>query len=237
MIQIAIVEDEKDCQDQMKDFIKRYEKTCDQTFEITVFNDGMDITEHYESTWDIIFMDIKMKHLDGMSTAMHIRKYDPAVIIIFITNMAKFAIKGYEVDALDFVLKPLEYEKFKAKMLKALNMLKKISEHKYLLLPIDDRKERVSTDQILYIEVKNHNLYFVTENDTYIMRNSLKKIEQELAGYHFARCSNSYLVNVKNVTGIEKDLVQLGQHKIPISRSSKKNFLQVLSNYLVGGYR
>lgn len=237
MIRIAIVEDERDCQLSLAEYLGRFGNENDKKFDIVLFDDGMDITENYESRWDIIFMDIKMKHMDGMTAARKIREYDQAVIIIFITTMAKFAIKGYEVDALDFVLKPLKYPQFVDKMKKALSSLSRISEHKYLLLPIEDRKERVSTEQILFIEVKSHNLYIVTEQGTYTMRYSISKLEKELTGYHFIRCNNSYLINLKNVTGVEKDIVMINENRIPISRTRKKQFLESLSNYLVGGYR
>ena len=112
MIRIAVVEDEKESQEQLVSYISRYEKESEKKFEVTVFSDGMDIVENYDPVWDIIFMDIRMKHLDGMQAAEKIRKYDPAVVLIFITTMAQYAIRGYEVDALDFVLKPVAYAQF-----------------------------------------------------------------------------------------------------------------------------
>ncbi len=236
MIRIAIVEDDIESQQLLIEYLAQYEKETTTQFEISVYQDGMEITDTQTSRWDIIFMDIKMKHMDGMTAAKKIRQYDSVVIIIFITSMAKFAIKGYEVDALDFVLKPIKYQQFFAKMVKALNLLKKITEHKYLFLPVGEKKERVSTDQILFIEVKTHNLYIVTDTITYCMRYSMSKLEKELENFHFVRCNNSYLVNLKNVTGIEKEYVLIGNHQIPISRTKKKQFLEALSCFLVGGY-
>lgn len=235
MIRIAVVEDEKTYQDKLKEYIKRFEGECGQSFQITFFKDGLDIVDDYKPIWDIILMDIKMKHMDGMETAEKIRRYDPAVLIIFITTMAQYAIKGYEVDALDFVLKPITYSQFSQKMQKALAMLKK-GEDKFLLLPQEDRKERVSTNEILFIEVRNHYLHVVTGRTTYVMRYSMQEIEKELQDYHFVRCNNSYLVNLKNVTGVQKDSVLVGTHELPISRPKKKLFLKALSDYLGAGY-
>lgn len=235
MIRIAVVEDEKSYQDKLKEYIGRFETECGQPFQITFFRDGLDIVDDYRPIWDIILMDIKMKHMDGMETAGKIRRYDPAVLIIFITTMAQYAIKGYEVDALDFVLKPITYSQFSQKMQKALAMLKK-GEDKFLLLPQEDRKERVSTNEILFIEVRNHYLHVVTGGTTYVMRYSMQEIEKELQDYHFVRCNNSYLVNLKNVTGVQKDSVLVGTHELPISRPKKKLFLKALSDYLGAGY-
>lgn len=235
MIQIAVVEDEKDFQSQLEKYIKRFGDEHSQSFQITIFRDGMDIVENYNSVWDIIFMDIKMKHMDGMKTAGIIRGYDPAVIIIFVTTLAQYAIKGYEVDALDFILKPLSYEHFSMKMQKAMSMIKK-REEKYMLLPVEDRKERISTNDILFMEVKNHNLHVVTKNQTYVVRCPLLKMENELEQHHFVRCNNSYLVNLKNVTGVNKDTVIVENYELPISRPKKKQFLKELSDYLGAGY-
>lgn len=235
MIRIAIVEDEKEYQEKLKEYISRFETECGQSFQTTFFKDGLDIVDEYKPVWDIILMDIKMRHMDGMEAAGKIRQYDPAVLIIFITTMAQYAIKGYEVDALDFVLKPITYGQFSLKMQKALAMLKK-TEEKYLLLPIEDRKERVSTNEILFIEVKNHNLHIVTRRTTYVMRYSMQEMEKELKDAHFTRCNNSYLVNLKNVTGVQKETVIVDSYELPISRPKKKQFLKELSDYLGAGY-
>lgn len=236
MIRIAVVEDEKDCQEQLGRYIKQYGKETGQLFDVTVFSDGLDIVENYNPIWDIIFMDIRMKHMDGMKAAGKIREYDPAVIIIFITTMGQYAIKGYEVDALDFVLKPVSYAQFSMKMRKAAALIRK-TEEKYLLLPVEDRKERVSTRDILFLEVQNHNLQVVTRNKIYVMRHSMQAAEKDLADCHFVRCNNSYLVNLANVTGVNKDTVTVEKYELPISRPRKKQFLKALSDYLGAGYR
>lgn len=236
MVRIAVVEDEKESQEQLVSYVSRYEKEAEQKFEVTVFSDGMDIVENYHPVWDIIFMDIRMKHLDGMKAAEKIRRYDPAVILIFITTMAQYAIKGYEVDALDFVLKPVTYAQFSMKLTKALSVVKK-REEKYLFLPVEDRKERVALSEILFIEVRNHNLHVVTKKQTYIMRLSMQVMERELTPYHFVRCNNCYLVNLANVTGVNRDSVLIGTFDLPISRPKKKQFLQALSDYIGAGYK
>ena len=97
-------------------------------------------------------MDIEMPHMDGMEAARRIRAVDPAVVIVFITNMARYAVKGYEVDALDFVLKPVTYPQFAMKMKKAAAIAAG-RERRYLLLPKDGVEQRVSTDDILFVEV------------------------------------------------------------------------------------
>lgn len=237
MIRVGIVEDDKTCQEQLKEYLQLYGKEKKYDFHITMFEDGIDLVEDYHPCWDIIFMDIRMKYMNGMDSAREIRKYDQNVIIIFITTMAKFAIKGYEVDALDFILKPVKYTQFSIKMNKAINYIEKHKNKKNLLLPIEEKKEIVSINEILFIEVKNHDLHFVTRNKIYVMRCSMREIEKELELYHFIRCNQCYLVNLKNVTAVQKDIVLLGEYKLPISRSRKKQFLKELSDYIGKGYK
>lgn len=92
---VAIVEDDRDCAGRLEACARRYFEENGLDAEIVVFPDGMDIAEDYRPVWDIILMDIEMPHLDGMSAARRIRTVDPAAVIIFITNMARYAIKGY----------------------------------------------------------------------------------------------------------------------------------------------
>ena len=106
MKHIAVVEDDSSASQQIQNYLSLYQKENEQEFSVTVFADGLSILEDYHPIWDIILMDIEMPLMDGMTAAKCIRELDQSVIIIFITNMAKYAIKGYEVGALDFVLSP-----------------------------------------------------------------------------------------------------------------------------------
>ena len=125
MVRIAIVEDEKEYQDILLSYIERYQTEYFADLTTTVYADGMDLVDEYHGGYDILLMDIKMKHLDGMKAARKIRSIDQAVVIIFITTMAQYAVAGYEVDALDFVLKPVDYARFEPKLTKAIGLVEK----------------------------------------------------------------------------------------------------------------
>ena len=125
MINIAIVEDEAMYAKQLQEFLHQYEKENGEVFNITVYSDGDQIVHKYKSQFDIILMDVEMKFMDGMSAAEEIRKVDTEVVIIFITNMAQYAIRGYAVDALDYVLKPVNYYQFCTKLSRAIQRVQR----------------------------------------------------------------------------------------------------------------
>lgn len=236
MLRIAIVEDDEDCARQLRSFVERYCLETGLEAQVTLFPDGLDIAEDYRPVWDVILMDIEMPQLDGLSAARRIRALDPAVVLIFITNMARFAIKGYEVDALDFVLKPVKYPQFALKLKKAVGIVARRM-RRYILLTIDGVGQRVAADEITYIEVVNHQLRIHTLGPTYAVRGSLQDMEAQLTGLPFVRCSHSYLVNLANVTGFRKGSLLVPGQEIPISRPKQKEVLQLLSDYMGGGLR
>ena len=104
MIRIAIVEDEDSYVQVLTGYLKQYETEHSLSFQISVFHDGLDIVSEYKADYDIILLDIQMKHLDGMKTAEKIRELDEDVSFIFITSTIQFAVQGYLVDALGYVV-------------------------------------------------------------------------------------------------------------------------------------
>ena len=236
MLSIAVVDDEKNFSDALCRMIRRFAEKENTEVDITCFEDGIDIAEEFRSRWDIIFLDIQMEHLDGLAAARRIRACDKDVVLIFVTTMAQYAINGYEVDAFDYILKPLSYPQFELRMLKAVREVEKKKAHSSIYLKKYSDVVKVSTDDILYIEVAGHTLRYVTAGETYEKRATIGDAEKELTGLPFARCSLSFLVNLKRIDRVSGDTVILGQHQLPISRNRRKEFLQAFSDYLEAGF-
>ena len=108
MLNIAVVDDERENRERLCGFINRYAQENNLPLVVTDFADGAQIAEPYQGGFDIIFLDIEMPMLGGMTAAERIRAVDPDVVLVFVTNLAQYAIRGYEVEAFDFVLKPVE---------------------------------------------------------------------------------------------------------------------------------
>ena len=236
VLKLAIAEDDPKCAADLRSFVERYCQEHDLELQLQMFPDGMELVENYQPVWDVLLLDIEMPHLDGMKAAERIRAVDPAVLIIFITYMGKFAIRGYEVSALDFVLKPVNYSKL-AMRLRHVEEIIRRREERFLLVSENGGLFRVLTADIRYIEVANRHIHIHTSDRLYITNGALAKLEQTLEGQPFARCSHSYLVNLRHVTSVQRDAVLLDGEAVPLSRSKQKSFLQALSNYMGGGYR
>lgn len=236
MLRIAVVEDDAEYAERITRYIERFALENDLNIQTTAFRDGMELVMNYRHEWDVIFLDIEMPNLDGFSAAKEIRERDSSVLLIFITNMARYAIHGYEVGALDFMLKPVSYEQFRMKMQKAAAAAK-LRESRYVLLSTKDGEIRISADEILYIEVTNHHLQIVTLYGSHTVFESLNHFEKLLPEKRFSRCSRSYLVNLRQVRKITAAFVTVDTVELPISRSRRKSFLQAASDCWGGGMR
>ncbi len=219
--------------EQLAGYVQRYTRQYGTPFEITEFADGMEILEDYRPQFDIIFLDVEMKHLDGMETARRIRERDGGVLIVFITNMAQYAIRGYAVGALDYVLKPVPYFAFSQQLQKALGQLEKRERH-YLAVAVDGGMRRLDAAEIYYLESEGHKVHFYTEKEDFVVLGTLKNYEEKLVGRAFARCNSGYLVNLAQVSGVQQDMVQVGPYTLQISRPRRKAFMAGLADYIGG---
>ena len=230
-MRIAVVEDDAKYREQAESFLHRYSKEHALSFEISIFQDGAAIADGYRPVYDIIFLDIEMPHLDGMKAAHIIREKDEHVILVFITNVARYAVKGYEVQAMDYILKPLSYDSFSSKMDRIVRTAKR-REEKSVLLSSADGTKRIPVSHILYAEVIRHQVIYHTEDGDIFVRASLKDAEDLLEGCGFEKCNSGFLVNLRHVRGVADDFALVGSDRLPVSRAKKKAFMQALAAYI-----
>ena len=150
MIRIAVVEDEELYAEQLQNYISKYAEERKKQIKVTWFQDGEDIVSGYKGEYDIILLDIQMRFMDGMTAAEKIRDLDYEVVLMFITNMIQYAVRGYEVDAMDYVVKPVEYFAFSQKLDKAIGRIQKKTEV-FLKVPVENGVKKLNVAEILYI--------------------------------------------------------------------------------------
>ncbi len=235
MIRIGIAEDDQAYIDKIQEYLNRYMRETGVTFSITVFRDGMQLAFDYRPVYDILLLDVQMPRLDGISAAKRIRRIDQEVVILFITNMAQYAIDGYSVHARAYILKPINYYGFKLELQEAIASLKR-REVDALLLTTEDGMVKVPVGKVLYVENQKHDLLIHTSEETIRIRSAMKQIEERLKDCYFARSSVSFLVNLAHVTGIAGDMVLMGNEKLPISRQKRKEFIAALTAYIGGSH-
>ena len=233
MINLAIVEDEDSYAQQLTEFIQKYQAESGNYFKITRYKDGDEITNGYKGQFDIILMDIEMKLMDGMTAAEEIRRLDQEVVIMFITNMTNYAIRGYQVDALDYVLKPVSYFAFSQKLDRAISRIHRSSSN-IISIDMPSGVKKLDIDTIFYIESEGHNLNFYTSTGEFSVRAKLSDFEAQLAPYNFFRSNKGYLVNLKYVDGVEKGACLIAGKQLLISRARKNDFMNALTDYMAG---
>lgn len=231
MLRIAVVEDDKTYAAQLKEYLVRYGTEKNQKISVALFLDGEDIVTDYSAEFDIILMDVEMTFMDGMTTAERIREKDNEVVIIFITNMPQYAIQGYKVDALDYVLKPISYFAFSQRIDRALTRVKK-KEATYITVAQKGGKKKLNVDKICYVEVRDHDLIYHSTKGDIVTKSSMKEAEDTLGGTKFFRCNRCYLVNLEYVEDFRGNDVTVASDVIQVSRARKKAFMDALNDYM-----
>lgn len=231
MLKIAVVDDEQIYIDQIQEYISQYAEEKKKEIQTETFRDGSELLENYRPGFDIILLDIEMNELNGMEAAREIRKRDQDVVLVFITNMAQYAINGYEVGALDYVLKPISYYTFSVRLERAIARVKK-RQPEEILLNLTDGIKRIKADDIHYIEVQNRMLHYHTQEGVFVVRGTLQGAEEMLRESHFVRCNHWYLVNLQYVSEIRKNIVVVAGDMLEISRRNKTAFLSALTDYM-----
>lgn len=231
MIRIAIVEDEEKEIALLEDSLKRYFSKNGGEYSHGVFRNGLEFIDSYKADFDVILMDIEMPLLDGFKAAQKLREMDAAVSIIFVTNMAGYAIKGYEVNAVGFIVKPVTYFALEMNLNKA---IARFSRNNAVNIVVTTRTSvnLISAESLVYVEVMRHNIIYHTETDAISTRGNMKEVEERLKGLPFERCNNCFLVNLKFVKAVENNVVYLTTDSLPISRGRKKHFIEALMQYV-----
>ncbi|MBP5373052.1 MAG: response regulator transcription factor [Clostridia bacterium] len=236
MIKIAIVEDNKKEQQRLLSNLERYGVDNHLNLRFFLYGDAITFLEE-RGIFDIVFMDIMLPNMTGMEAAQRLREYDKQVVLIFVTTMAQFAIKGYEVEALDYIIKPVKYDRLTMKLQKAIKVIQS-NEGGELTINDPSGIVKCSTAEVMYVEVHGHKLKYHTTEKIYEEYRSLTELEKVLKVYDFMRCNACFLVNpqfIKKVNGKELTVLLFNGEELRISQPRRKSFIGELTNWLGQG--
>jgi DNA-binding LytR/AlgR family response regulator len=234
MLRIAIVEDNPDELAVLVRALNSYSSARNEEFKITHFPSGESFLEGYSKGFDLVFLDIALTGLSGMQTAESLRKIDNDITLIFVTNLAQFAVKGYEVNAYDFIVKPVNYPDLEFKMDRLMERLRQRHEKK-ILIKTGSQHVAILVSDIRYVEIQGHKIVYHTTRGDYETYGVLRKLEDDLEGESFYKCNSCYLVNLRYVDSVQGYEAYLGSTCLVVSHPRRKGFVKALNEYFQKG--
>lgn len=231
MIHIAVCDDDQNFVSRLQEQLEKYAEESGQEIKVTAYYDGLELIENYDPTIGLIFLDIQMKLVDGLSAAKRIRQMDERVGILFLTTLTQYGLEGYRYQAVNYIIKPMKYERLKAELDKFLEQRRR-DDSLSLVIANDTGKYKVFLNSLRYVETFNRNLLYHTEQENLICRKSMKKAELELLAQGFARCHTSYIVNLFYVKGVRKlEVALITGETLPVSRPRRREFMERLTEF------
>ena len=233
VIRIAIVEDSDTDRELLEKNLARYEAERGLCFDLTRFSDGEDLVTGYAADYDLILMDIRMTFMDGMRAAKHVRQLDPDVVIVFISSTPQYAIEGYKVRAVDYMLKPITWFSFSESLNRALGSVKSHSKS-FITISMKGGKTKLETSRICYVEAQDHQLIYNTLDGNYVSKGTMRDVEAQLSADCFFRCNRCYVVNLDHVETYKNCDIRVNGDVIQVSRRRRKSFLDALNAHING---
>lgn len=236
MLKISIVEDD-DATAQTIEFItQKYFEQSGMDIKISRFVDALSFLDHYDLKTDVVMMDIELPGMNGMEAVKQLRKKDTDVAVIFVTNLAQYAVKGYEVNAFDFIVKPVSYGSFAMKLRRLCQFL---ATKRKCEICVSTRHSKVllKASEIKYVEIMRHVVTYHTIRGVFVGSGTLKSVMALLEGLPFVLCNRCYLVNLQFVTQIIGREVYVGGDSLLISAPRSKEFITAFNQYLGTGGR
>lgn len=232
-MRIAIVDDEHPERELLQGYLQRYAREYGGSFEVDTFASADALLSNYSMIYDILIFDIDMPGTNGIEAARQIRRMDRNTVLIFITNIAQYAINGYEVDAVDYIIKPIGYYDFALKFQRAISKAVQ-SKQTYLLLETVDGTRRVDIAEVVYVEALSHYLIFHLEQEQFRVRGNIRDYEQRLRPYNFCQIHKSFLVNMEFIKEIRTGELMVNETTLSVGRVYRDQLLQRYFKFVRG---
>lgn len=232
MIKIAVCDDDAGIVKELTASLTAYMTSRGQTFyTVSPYAGGRALLES-GLDHDIIFLDIQMEQLNGLETAKALRRQKKTGLLIFITILKECVFDVFEVEAYDYLLKPIKRDRFERTMDRAMRTLEQRT-GRHLMIQRGTTREIIPLEQILYCEVRGRKIYIHQKDEKVTdYYDRLEDLERRLPG-EFFRCHRSYLVNLGHVRGCGGEQLTLtGGICIPVSRLRERALTQALLRYM-----
>lgn len=231
MLKICYVEDSDITYSELENNIKRLKIEKNLDLVLVRFNNAEDFLKETVFDYQILLMDIELPGMNGMDAAKKFREAGHNNLLIFVTNLAQYAVNGYSVNAFDFIVKPVSYFDLSMKLDRAMKSLhlEKVVEFAVSLRGVTSI---INSAKLTYVEIDRHNLiYHMTDGDVRII-GSMKEAMKQLEGCPFELCNQCYLVNLSYVSQLNKTDIIVNGEKLIVSAPRKKSFTIALMKYL-----
>jgi len=221
-LRIAICEDDLNIQTRLKEAINDWAESRRIKVDILCYQSAEAFLMAWpEMPFDLAFLDIQMKRMTGIELADFIRKTDSNMLIVFITSFSQYVLKGYDVNALHYLIKPLSPAKLLPVLDKAL-MIWRSRQDAFLLVPDNSGLIKLPFNDIFYISILSHTSSIYTNDKTFEIRKTMKELTEMLPSF-FVRIHRSHIVNLFKVDCIYKDSLLISNDtKLPVSRNYSK---------------
>lgn len=232
MYYIAICDDDREFLVELREHLRKYEAETGRDFHISEFRDGSALLDGYETDFDLIFLDIKMAEMDGLKTAEELRKRDKEAGLFFLTSLPQYVWKGYEYNALNYLLKPIRYGRLKMELDRFFARWQG-REEPCISFSNDAGKYKVPYKNLRYAETSRRNVLFHFGDQSQVVYKSMKEVAALLeTRRQFARCHASFIVNMAYIKSVENltAVLTTGEH-IPISQPKRKEFMAKLADF------
>lgn len=233
---IAVCDDEKTMLQQINLYLTKMQEETKDEYDLHYYTSAEELLKKMPSDAQVILLDIAMGDMTGMECAKTLRAKGCSAEMIFITNMTEYAVEGYDVQAFAFIPKPIVYDELKKRLTDCLARAKPKQKS---IFPVETvgGKELLPLNELLYVEVYQHELSFVLSDRRVIGNMQLSNAEKLLAPHGFFRPHRSYLVNMANIRRIDPDgLTMRDGTKIPVSKHRRKEFMDAFTNYMGGHF-
>lgn len=237
MYRALIVEDDPAAAETLRGHLARFGAERGVAFSVRELRSALELLERRPAA-DIVFLDIGLPGISGMEAAEIIRQTDAVTPIVFVTDLAQYAVRGYQVDALDFMVKPVEYEDFALRMGRALRVMARNAD-RTVSVPTAEGLRVLPQRELVYVEIFRHDLcwHVAGEPQPLHTRGTLSAVEKNLGADLFCRISASHLINMGQLRLIRGDSVVMSNgDELQMSRRRRREALETLTRY-VGGSR